>query len=258
LFSLIDIVIVKGYFYNINKAQFREATNFIIKNNKSKVPVVSSLGWYMPYFLHNENEKFEIVDKPLDVYIAEIQQDTTKLKPFWYIDGFGRDFKPNENTTAFLNKFYYIENNYDGFQAWTKHFILLKDAPRVLDISKFKNLQQYNGDGFMFNVEIFETIDNKINTSGWAYFEKQTAENSKIIVILIKDGKATRLMSQKVDRPDVTTYFKNDFNVDNSGFKSTIDLNTLDKGKYQLGIYVIDETTKKEGLVLTDKFVEKN
>lgn len=256
VFSLTDIIIIKKYYGNVNKAQFREATNFVINNNKNKEKVVSSLGWYMPYFLYNGNNKYEIIDKSLDIYISEIQQDTIHLKPFWYIDGFGRDYKPNEASVAFINKYFYIDNNYDGFQAWTKHFILLKDVPTTIDISKFKNLQQNNGDGFVFNIDSYENKDNVLNLSGWACFEKQEATKTEISIVLIKDGKATKLMTQKVLRPDVTAYFKNDFNVDDSGYKSTYDISRLEPGKYQLGIYLINKITKKEGLSLTDKTIE--
>ncbi|WP_298117742.1 glycosyltransferase family 39 protein [Flavobacterium sp.] len=257
IFSITDIVVVKKYYSSINKAQFREATNFIIQNNTKNEKVVSSLGWYMPYFLKNDKVNYEIIDKPLDAFIVEMQQDSTKIKPFWYIDGFGREYKPSEATLAFISANFYIENNYDGFQAWTKHFILLKDVPMTIDISKFKELSQYNGDGFMFNVETFETVNNIVNTSGWAYFEKQVAAKTEMEIIFIKDGKANRLMTEKVIRPDVTTYFKNDFNVDNCGFKSTYDISKLESGKHQLAIYLVDKETKKEGLVLTDKYVTK-
>ena len=64
ILSLTDIVVVKKYYTNVSKVQFREATSFILKNNKNKDKVVSSLGWYMPYFLNNGNIKNEIIDKP--------------------------------------------------------------------------------------------------------------------------------------------------------------------------------------------------
>lgn len=256
VFSLIDIVIVKKYYTSINKAQFRESTQFIINNNSKKEPVVSSLGWYMPYFLKSDQVNYEIIDKTLDAYIAEMEQDSTKIKPFWFTDGFGREYAPSETTLKFINENFYVDNNYDGFQAWSKHFMLLKDVSTSVDISKFKVLKPYNGDAFMFNVEIFETANNILNTSGWAYFENQEASKTTLELLFIKDGKATKLLKQKVNRPDVTSYFNNKFNVDNSGFKSTYDISKFGKGKYQLAIYLIDKSTNKEGLVLTEKFIE--
>jgi uncharacterized membrane protein len=256
IFSIIDIVVVKKYYNSVNKAQFREATTFIKENINSNEPVVSSLGWYLPFFLKNQNTKQEIIDKSLELHIAEMQSDSTKIKPFWYIDGHGREYNPNDATLAFLNQHFYLNNNYDGFQAWTKHFILLKDVPKTIDISKYSNIQQINGDPFMYNIETFENVNNKVTTSGWAYFEKQTAVNTEIELIFIKDLKATRLLTQKVNRVDVTSYFKNEFNVDNCGFKSSYDLYNLESGKYQLAIYLLDKETKKEGLILSDKIID--
>jgi 4-amino-4-deoxy-L-arabinose transferase-like glycosyltransferase len=256
VFSLTDIIIVKKYYTNINKAQFRESTQFIIDNNSKKEPVVSSLGWYMPYFFKNEKAYYEIIDKTLDAYIAEMEQDSTKIKPFWLTDGFGSEYVPSETSLKFINENFYIDNNYDGFQAWSKHFILLKDISSTIDISKFKELKPYNGDAFMFNVETFEIANNILNTSGWAYFENQEASKTSLELLFIKDGKAIKLLKQKVSRPDVTSYFKNKFNVDNSGFKSTYDISKFGQGKYQLAIYLFDKSTNKEGLVLTEKIIK--
>ena len=256
VFSLTDIIIVKKYYTNINKAQFRESTQFIIDNNSKKEPVVSSLGWYMPYFFKNEKAYYEIIDKTLDAYIAEMEQDSTKIKPFWLTDGFGSEYVPSETSLKFINENFYIDNNYDGFQAWSKHFILLKDISSTIDISKFKELKPYNGDAFMFNVETFEIANNILNTSGWAYFENQEASKTSLELLFIKDGKAIKLLKQKVSRPDVTSYFNNKFNVDNSGFKSTYDISKFGQGKYQLAIYLFDKSTNKEGLVLTEKFIK--
>jgi 4-amino-4-deoxy-L-arabinose transferase-like glycosyltransferase len=256
VFSLTDIIIVKKYYTNINKAQFRESTQFIIDNNSKKEPVVSSLGWYMPYFFKNEKAYYEIIDKTLDAYIAEMEQDSTKIKPFWLTDGFGSEYVPSETSLKFINENFYIDNNYDGFQAWSKHFILLKDISSTIDISKFKELKPYNGDAFMFNVETFEIANNILNTSGWAYFENQEASKTTLELLFIKDGKAIKLLKQKVSRPDVTSYFNNKFNVDNSGFKSTYDISKFGQGKYQLAIYLFDKSTNKEGLVLTEKIIK--
>ncbi len=256
IFSFTDIFVVKDYYNKINKSQFREATNLIISNNPKKDPIVSSLAWYMPFFLKTDKFHFEIVDKTFDDYIIEMQKDTTKIKPFWHIDGFGRDYKPNENNLAFINKHFYIDLNYDGFQAWTKHFMLLKDVSKTIDISKFKSLNQNNGDAFLFSIEFFEFANNIISSSGWAYFDKQSSEKSIIDLVLIKDGIALRLLTQKVTRQDVTSYFKLNFDASNSGFSSNFDTTKLKKGKYQLGIYLINKNTNKEGLKITDKFIE--
>lgn len=257
IFSFIDIAFVKKYYTVPNKAQFREATNFVKSHNLNKEPVVTSLGWYMPFFLKNGKTNFEIIEKPLDVYFDEMQQDSTKVKPFWYIDGHDRVYSPNEKSLAFINSHFYIENNYDGFQAWTKHFILLKDVPKTIDLSKFKKIEQINGDVFKFNLESYQFNNNIVTATGWAFFEGFDALKTEINLVLVKEGVANRLQTQKVVRKDIAEYFKSDFELSNSGFTTTADVSKLEKGNYQLAIYLVNNETKKEGLVLTDKIIIK-
>jgi len=257
VFSMTDILVIKNYYHTIIKAQFRESTHFISQNNLNNTPVVSSLGWYMPFFLQNEDVHYTIIDSSLEDYIQEMQKDSIRIKPFWYIDGFGRDYKLTESSQNFMNTHFYIENNYDGFQAWTKHFILLKDVPQTLDLSKFGALHQYNGDSFLYNIEMFEIPNNMVKISGWAYFDQQAATNSVIDIVLLKEGEkiAERLQTQKVIRTDVTSYFKSDFDLSNSGFVVASSILNLIPGKYHLAIYLFNKETKKEGLVVTDKIV---
>lgn len=259
IFSMTDLLVIKKYYHSVNKAQFREATNFIIQNNQNHTQLVSRLGWYMPFFLKNDSIDIDIINKPIDVYLLEMQQDSTKIQPFWYIDAFGTEYKLDEKDQDFIDHNFYIENNYDGFQIWTKHFVLLKDKPQTLDISKYNNLQKYNGDGFMFNIETFSNLNNRINLTGWAYFDKQDATKTSIDVLLLRKGeiKAKRIQNQKVIRSDVTTYFKSDYNLSNSGFKASYNTSKLELGKYQIAIYLHNEDTKKEGLVLTDILIDK-
>lgn len=257
VFSATDTLIVKKYYSVPNKAQFREATTFIKTNSKGKEPVVTSLGWYMPYFFKDEKSEVMIVDKSLEVYLAEMQQDSTKIKPFWYIDGHDRIYSPSEKSLAFLNKYFYIENNFDGFQAWTKHFILLKDVPKTIDLSKFKKIEQVNGDPFKFNLETFQYADNKVSANGWAYFDNQDADKTEINLVLIKDGKASRLQTLKVIRNDIAEYFRSDFNLKNSGFTVNVNIANTESGNYQVALHLLNKETGKEGLVLTDKTIVK-
>ena len=80
LFSVTDIVIVKKYYQAVNKTQFREVSNYIIEKNLDKDPVVTSLGWYFPYFLSNTKIKMNILDKPLEGYVAEMMKDSTQKR----------------------------------------------------------------------------------------------------------------------------------------------------------------------------------
>ena len=181
----------------------------------------------------------------------------SSVKPFWYTDAHGRPFQLSENAQQFVNSNFYIDENFDGFDAWTKHFIMLKDVKKDVDISEFGTLKNFNGTSFKFNLEVFENTNDILNASGWAYFDEQDATESKIDLVLIKDGFATKIPSQKVNRPDVTSYFKSSFNLSNSGFTASFNLKDLPSGNYRLGILIVDKKTNKSGLNLTDKIINK-
>jgi len=101
-----------------------------------------------------------------------------------------------------------------------------------------------------------ENKDNVVTVVGWVYFPGQAATDSKAEILLVKDGIITRLDSEKVFRDDVTTYFKSEFDLSNSGFSATINTAELQKGTYTLAVYLKNNSTQKEGLTMTNKTIE--
>lgn len=258
-FMVFDLIVVKKYYKTIAKSQYREVSKFIIDNNKNNETVYTSLSYWYGYYLSNEKTKTNLIEKPLDDIVNEMVQDTTKIKEFWYADAHNSPYNPTDQTKKFLDTNFYVENNFDGYDAWTKHYILIKNAKTTIDISKYKNLKKQNGDLFNLNIESFKFQDNIITTSGWAFFGDQTSDQTDIKLILIKDIKNTKILqTQKVIRKDISEYFKSSFDYSNSGFTSSTHLESFQKGYYKLGVYLINKTSKKEGLILTDKFVVIN
>lgn len=256
IISLSDLFFVKDYYNKVTKTQFREVSNFIIQNSKKTEPVVSSLSPYFVYFLQNDKIQHEIIGNSLEAYLLEMSQNPAKIKPFWYVDAHGRPYSVSEGMQDFLNKNFYVENNFEAHDAWVKHFILLKDAPLTLDVSKYGKLKQTNGDNFTINIEIFENVDNKVKISGWACFPEQDAIDTQISLVVIKpDNKVIRVQTEKIFRNDVTK-FNGKFNMDNSGFSSQIDFSSFEKGKYIIGAFLTNKKTGKEGLIMTDKIIE--
>jgi uncharacterized membrane protein len=258
-FVAFDLIIVTKYYGNYAiKTQYREATQLIIDKNKTNEPIYTSLKYWYDYYLNSNGVKFNVIEKPnLESVINEMMANPGSIKPFWYTDAHGRPYQLSENAQNFVNSNFYIDENFDGLDAWTKHFILLKDVKLDVDLSKFGDLKQYNGTPFQFSVEAYENTGELLTASGWAYFDGQDAKNSKIELVLIKDGKARIIPSEKVNRPDVTTYFKSSFDLSNSGFKATFSLKDLPAGTYKLGVLIEDKSTNKSGLNLTDKIIVK-
>ena len=61
---------------------------------------------------------------------------------------------------------------------------------------------------------------------------------------------------QSINRPDVTSYFKCDFNADNSGFKADFEISNLNNEEYKLGIYLENKKLAKKGLFVSDKIIK--
>ena len=257
-FMAANTLVVKQYYWTASKTQFREASNFVINNNTSNEIVYTSLKYWYDHFFTQTNLSYELIEKPsLEAVLNEMATDTTKLSAFWYIEAHGRPFELTERAKSFLDKHFYTENNFDGLDAWARHYVKIQDVPTSIDISKFDLSKPNSGDYFNASIENFEENANQITASGWAYFPEQIAVNSKVDILLIKDSKSYRFANQKVNRPDVTSYFKSSFNIDNSGFEATFDKENLESGQYTVAIYLINSVTKKEGLFITDKIVVK-
>jgi len=258
LFSLTDLIVVKRYYSAITKTQFRETSQFIIDKKIETDPVVTSLGMYFNYFLQNEYVNYKIIDKSLDDFVTELEADKSKLNSFWYADAHLRPFNPSEGTKLFLEENFVVDQNIDLFDAYAKHFILKSDyKPKKIDLTQYIPVtKSQNGDNIGYNIENFEVTQNEINFSGWAHLLDQGSLNSDLqIIAMEEDGVFYEILQlEKVKRDDVTTYFKSEFDLSNSGFKSTVKLKNLKAGKYKLGIYISDITTKKDGLIITDKF----
>jgi uncharacterized membrane protein len=256
-FSVVDIIIVKKYYSNYLKSQFREVSEFIRDNNDSDDILFTSLAWYFPFFLNNDLIKTNIVDKTLEAHVVDMMQDSKNIKAFWYADAHGRPMVLSENSQKFINENFHVNESFDGFDAWTKHYILIKDAKKSISISKFLPLKTYNGAPFAFTLETVETIDNKVIIKGWAYFNDQDATESVINILLVKNDQAENFLTEKVNRPDVTSYFKSKYDLSNSGFSSTIDLSDLDFGSYSIAVYLENSSTRKIGMNISDKMVIK-
>lgn len=256
IFSITDIVIVKNYYSNTSKTQFREVSQYIIENNSKKDPVVTSLSWYFPFFLNNDEVKTSLIDSSLDDYVNGMIQDSTKVKSFWYVDAHSRPFKINESTQEYLDENFFLDDNIDLYDTWTKHYNKDLDKFEEIDISEFYPLAEAKGDEIVFWIDDFIQASDTVSISGWAYLNGQDSENSLIQPILIFNNSAIKLLNQKKLRKDVTSSKGGNYNLDKSGFFSKFYTNKLKEGVYKLGIILTNTKTGKKGLVITEKIVE--
>ena len=96
-----------------------------------------------------------------------------------------------------------------------------------------------------------------IEAEGWAFIEDQSAQDSKIYIVLKSGTKAYVFDTLRNKRTDITTIYQQlDLNLDDSGFIALISPETLPRGEYILGIYI--RKGRIEALQYTDKVIVKS
>ena len=123
-FMAFDLVVVKRYYHTPIKAQFREASDMVKFYNPNKDVVYTSLKYWYDYFLTNNGQKFEVVDKAnLSVLVKEMQANPAMLKSFWIVDGYQDIVKLPGYEQQFLDTHFRLQETYDGLGAIARHYI---------------------------------------------------------------------------------------------------------------------------------------
>lgn len=253
IFSITDIFIVKSYYTNTTKTQFREASSFVLENNKLKEPIFTTLSWYFQYFIKDQ----EIINKPIDDLINEIKKDTSKLAPFWYVNAHGNKFEISKENEQFLSDNYVINKNFEGYDAWAKSFIPKKMFKQNVNIKKYQpyNKNQY-GKNIKAWVEHFDFKKDSLKISGWSILEKVNTQQNDMYIVLFNNKEEFSYIVNNINRPDITVTLNDGFNYDNSGFEAKIDLKKLKPGKYKVGILI--NNSENEGFFITEKQIVIN
>lgn len=111
----------------------------------------------------------------------------------------------------------------------------------------------------ILSIDVCERVVNEerefLEVTGWAFIEEQSAEDSSIYVVLKSETATYVFDTIQQSRPDVTAYFEElGLNLENSGFVARIPVTDVEKGIYQLGIYI--EKADIEALHYTDRTVD--
>jgi len=253
IFTITHLFIIKDYYTNIKKAQFREVTSYIMEKNANNHDIVTSLPEYLPYFFNKKNKEYRIVNSNLDAFVAKQINKQQPIKDFWYFDGHNRKDVSTKTTTTFLNKHYFIIDSYVGFQAWTKHYIVKDDINIKTEEFTKNELEKLLSSPIRSYIDKFQFKNNQLSVKGWAFLNNVDSQNTKIKLILYKEQIAYFVESIQKSRPDLTDSFKFDFNVGFSGFETDSNIDYIPVGNYTLGVWLKNDVEKIEGLFLSKK-----
>ncbi|WP_116790190.1 glycosyltransferase family 39 protein [Flavobacterium psychrotrophum] len=253
-FTLLNILYIKKVYTSVYKSQYREVATYILHNNKAHDPVYTSLAQMYSYYLKVKDKTTDLRDSNLDNLLTTMAADTTKIKSFWYADAHVRPFNITDANKEFLSKYFTLEDNFEGFDAWSHHYILNTAENKELSPEKIAAIKQSKVE-MAYNFDEFNQNGAEISVSGWAYLPDQDATNSRINVLLVKENRTIKMQTIQVVRKDVTADRKS-FDFDNSGFRYVGIPKNVPAGTYQVGIYILDKATNKESVVVTDKTIE--
>lgn len=138
--------------------------------------------------------------------------------------------------------------------------IALSDGSVKLNNSKFVpnqvsiSLQTANAK-IKYYFDKYSVSGNSLNMNGWGFIEGMSTDSLKTYIVL-KSAKTTAVFSVIVfPRVDVTNSFKDTrLNLDSSGFSCQIEGGDLEKGKYEVYLYMVNGD--RAGLTNSGKVVE--
>ncbi len=195
VFSITDICIVKKYYSVVTKTQFREVSDFVVKNNPKSDPVVSNLSWHLPFYLNNNKIKTTLIDGDFDDYVNNMIYDTSKIKSFWYVGVFGYKLSLSDNSNKFLEANFAIPNSTDLFDSWAKHYVLKSNVaitiPSEMKIGTL-TLSNINDEYWQKGIG----VSNNILLVDYSSFKENMLKTAK--KLKFKDGKMATLKSFEI------------------------------------------------------------
>jgi hypothetical protein len=171
-----------------------------------------------------------------------------KLKDVGFMASFFTDKLESGNYTILLG----IES--EGailFQPANQQMIEIK---KQIHVKLLKSLPELS-ETIKCNIEQISLEKDFISANGWAFSLNKSAVNSSIQLVLEGEKNIYAIDVYNVNRPDVTAYFNDDFNYDNSGFKLTLKKEKIKKGTYKIGI-IITTDDKKSFFNRSDKVIK--
>jgi mannosyltransferase len=146
LFSLIDIFKVKKFYTATRKTQFRELTEYIVKNKRDSFPIVNErTSWHHQYYLDLYHYKGRVWAAKKETMVDSILSRSSPLyniPGFWIVGAHINEAKLADSSRAALDTAYDLVKQYDFYDAWAQLYIskhAVYDRPLIIGYEKFPN-----------------------------------------------------------------------------------------------------------------------
>jgi hypothetical protein len=97
--------------------------------------------------------------------------------------------------------------------------------------------------------------DNICTISGWGWLDGMNSDSLKTYILLKKNDTISVFSVNVTIRKDVTDYFNSTgLNLDSTGFHVEIPAEKIEKGHYNIGLYIV--RGNQIGMMYSDKYID--
>ena len=229
IFSILDLFVVKKYYFTITKSQFRELSEEIINRNPDKSKLVVYWSWLFPYFFQNENQ-ITIEGNSLDEYVNGMRSGSIINKSFWYADANSRPFQISPENQIYLNTNFILKEKLEFYDAWANYYVSKNQTIEIKE-SGVKNA---------LTLEMFSPIN--LNEKGNLVLYENA--NLKTEPINLENGNYELIIN-------ANSLPENPVNGENAHFKIKINNN-------EIANYYLSENKQSKKIVFSSKNNENN
>jgi mannosyltransferase len=144
LISLIEIFFIKKYYTTVRKTQFRELTEYIVKNKRDSFPILNQrTNWQHQYYLDYYHFKGQVLVGTKETMVDSILSKSSPLyhiPGFWIVGAHGNEAKLADTSRAALDTAYDLVKQYDFYDAWAQLYIskqAVYERPLTIGYDKF-------------------------------------------------------------------------------------------------------------------------
>ena len=229
IFSILDLFVVKKYYFTITKSQFRELSEEIINRNPDKSKLVVYWSWLFPYFFQNENQ-ITIEGNSLDEYVNGMRSGSIINKSFWYADANSRPFQISPENQIYLDTNFILKEKLEFYDAWANYYVSKNQTIEIKE-SGVKNA---------LTLEMFSPIN--LNEKGNLVLYENA--NLKTEPINLENGNYELIIN-------ANSLPENPVNGENAHFKIKINNN-------EIANYYLSENKQSKKIVFSSKNNENN
>jgi 4-amino-4-deoxy-L-arabinose transferase-like glycosyltransferase len=152
--SLGHLFFVQKYYKEVSKTQFREMTDYIVKENPSNFPVINqSTSWHQGYYLKKMNSSAAVLPGNKEALIDSVLHKTSArydVEGFW-LAGAHSDPLPAEVSLVSLDTAYVLLKQKTFYDAWARLYVSKKIRDAKYTMVRYNDFAE--GEGTVLPVE---------------------------------------------------------------------------------------------------------